>query len=137
MTDPKISAFADAVHSGDPERIRAIVAADVVMYSPILATPLTGADAVMKVLGLLTQLIDDLTFGEVLSGDHHHAVHLSGTIGTTVIEAIDYVRFDLEGRVETITVLGRPVDGLIALQNKLAPILGMPPMALTTQPIAG
>jgi hypothetical protein len=132
MTDPKISAFANAVHSGDPERVRASLADDVVMNSPILSTPLTGADTVTRVLGLLSQMIDDLTVGEILSGEQHHAVHLSGNVGSVVIEAFDYLHLDATGLVDTITVLGRPVAGLVALQNRLAPTIGMAPMSLTS-----
>ncbi|MCE0764986.1 hypothetical protein LWC35_19065 [Pseudonocardia kujensis] len=130
MADEPLTAFLDAVHSTDPERMREVLAADAVLHSPILADPIVGAGPVAGVLGLIGGIVDDLAFGEVLVGENHSAVHLTGKVGTQPIEAIDYVAFDEAGRVRSVTVLARPLDGVVALQNRLAPTLGTPALPL-------
>lgn len=133
MADDRLTAFLHAVHSGDPEQMRAVLAEDVVVNSPILDDPIVGSGPAAGVLGLLSTIIDDLTFGEVLAGEVHSAVHLTGRVGTQAIEAIDYLAFDSAGRVRTMTVLARPLAAVVALQNRLAPTLGAPALALVPQ----
>ncbi|WP_224391153.1 nuclear transport factor 2 family protein [Pseudonocardia sp. ICBG1293] len=137
MTDEPIRTFLDAVHSGDPERMQAVLAADVVLNSPILDEPIVGSGPATAVLGLLSSIIDDLTFGEVLTGEIHVAVHLTGTVDAHPIEAVDRLEFDPAGRVRTMTVLARPLAAVVALQNRLAPTLGAPALALVPEGAGG
>jgi hypothetical protein len=130
VIDQKLGAFIDAVRSGDAVRVHEALAADVVMNSPIVANPITGSAAVSGVLGLLAGVLGDLTFGEVLVGEKSHAVHLTGRIGELDIEAIEYLRLNADGDVDSITVLARPLESVVALQNRLASTLGMPPLSL-------
>ncbi|MGD9529840.1 MAG: hypothetical protein AB7V44_24010 [Pseudonocardia sp.] len=130
MSDQTIGAFVDAVRRGDGARVREALAADVVLNSPIVADPITGPAAVSGILGLLAGVLGDLTFGEVLVGDSSHAVRLTGRIGERDIEAIEHLRLNADGEVDSITVLARPLESVVALQNRLASTLGMPPLSL-------
>jgi hypothetical protein len=50
------------------------------------------------------------------------------------LEGLEYVHFDHEGLVDELMVTLRPLDGLIAMQNTIAPLLGHAPLVLTAQP---
>lgn len=43
MADKRLTAFLHAVHSGDPDQLRAVLAEDVVVNSPILDDPIVGS----------------------------------------------------------------------------------------------
>jgi hypothetical protein len=50
------------------------------------------------------------------------------------LEGLEFVHFDHNGQVDELMVTLRPLEGLIAMQNTLAPLLGHPPLALVPQP---
>jgi hypothetical protein len=130
MSQQSLSAFVQAVRSGEPDRIRQILTKDVVLNSPILDDPILGPDAVSGVLGVLAGIVDELSFGEVLVGESHYAVHLTGRVSGHALEAMEYLDLDVEGRVRALTVLARPLASVVALQNLLAPTLGAPKLSL-------
>ena len=50
------------------------------------------------------------------------------------LEGLEHVHFDQNGLVDVLMVALRPLDGLVAMQNTIAPLLGKPSVALVPQP---
>jgi hypothetical protein len=50
------------------------------------------------------------------------------------LEGREFVHFDHDGHVDVLMVTLRSLDGLIAMHNTIAPLLGKPPLALVPQP---
>ncbi len=59
---------------------------------------------------------------------------MTGKIDGEYVEVIEYLHLDAQEKIDSFTVFVRPLAGLVALQNRLAPALGVP--ALTLTPIA-
>ncbi len=49
------------------------------------------------------------------------------------MEGMEYVHFDDDGLVDVLLVALRPLDGLIAMHNTIAPLLGQPAVELVAQ----
>ena len=63
-----------------------------------------------------------------------YAIALALRVGGVDLEGLEFVHFDDRGLVDVLMVTLRPLDGLIAMQNTVAPLLGHPPLALVPQP---
>src|ERR1700737_2608837 len=71
-----VEAFVDTMHGGaDKDALSAILAEDVVLYSPLGDEPVTGREAVLEAMQVVGTVAADLTYKEVLSGETHHAGH--------------------------------------------------------------
>lgn len=122
------SAFADALRIRDLNALVATFAEDIELYSPLLAEPLVGRDRVTRVFSiLLTDVYDDLEIVDELEDPGSYVVSYDAVIaapeGNQSIHLVDVLMFDDQGRVETLTVTGRPLAGTQALASALAPYL--------------
>jgi SnoaL-like protein len=105
------------------------LAENVVLNSPILDEPVTGRDAVAEVLqGVYT--LGELTTEEVLSGEAHQSAFFRLQIGDTVVNGMDYARFDADGQIVELSVLWRPLPSAVEMQGNIAQVLGMQPWEL-------
>jgi ketosteroid isomerase-like protein len=137
-----VESFVDCMHGGaDKDALSAILAEDVVLYSPLGDEPTTGRDAVLEAIRGVGAAAD-LTYKEVLSGETHHKEVLSGEthhaayfrlqIEDTVVNGMDYILLDADGKIAEVTIFWRPLPSGVALQRNLADALGMQPWELRT-----
>lgn len=125
--------FLDAMHKHDLEGIKAGLADSVTIKSPIVPEPFRGKDQVMSVLEALLKIADEFNVREVLTSDgdgRQVAVILSIRAGTTEVEGVDYLSLDEQGLVDSMTIQWRPLPAIVEMQNKIAPGLGIPALAL-------
>lgn len=115
-----------AMETKDPDAIAAALAADVVLHSPTSPKPFEGRETVARVLTAITEVLQDLTFGELVTNDEDGRVGIifRAHIGDRRLQGIDFLRFDDDGLIAEFTVMVRPLSGLVALQNEMAPRFG-------------
>jgi SnoaL-like domain len=127
-----VEAFVDTMHSGaDKDVLSAILAEDVVLYSPLGDEPVTGREAVLEAMRGIGGAAD-LTYKEVLSGETHHAAHFRLQIEDTVVNGMDYILLDSDGKIAEVTIWWRPLPAGVQMQRHLAGDLGMKPWELFT-----
>ncbi|MBV8787275.1 MAG: nuclear transport factor 2 family protein [Mycobacterium sp.] len=127
-----VDAFIDIMHSGaDKNALSAILAEDVVLYSPLGDEPVTGRDAVLEAMRGIGGAAD-LTYKEVLSGETHHAAHFRLQIEDTVVNGMDYILLDADGKIAEVTIWWRPLPAGVQMQRHLAGHLGMKQWELLT-----
>ncbi len=125
--------FVDCMHGGaDTDALSDILAEDVVMYSPLGDEPATGREAVLEGIQSVGAVAADLTYKEVLSGETHHAAYFRLQIEDTVVNGMDYILLDADGKIAEVTIFWRPLPSGVALQRNLADALGMQPWELRT-----
>ncbi|OBI73195.1 hypothetical protein A5664_30320 [Mycolicibacterium fortuitum] len=134
MSHDALQPYLDAIGSGDAARLSAVFADDVQLKSPLFAAPVAGKQAATKVLGVLFGAADSVALGDVFVGADGYAIALSITVGDISLEGLEYVQLDADGLVQVLMVSLRPLDGLVALQNRLAPLIGQAPLVLSAQP---
>ncbi|WP_435176801.1 nuclear transport factor 2 family protein [Actinacidiphila sp. bgisy145] len=114
------------------DAVASCLAENVVLNSPILDEPVTGRDAVAEVLQAVYAL-GDLTTEEVLSGEAHQSAFFRLQIEDTVVNGMDYARFDPDGKIIELSVLWRPLPSAVEMQGNIAHLLGMQPWELRTK----
>jgi SnoaL-like protein len=127
-----VESFIDAMHGGaDKDALSAILAEDVVMYSPLSDEPVTGRDAVLEAMRGIGGSAD-LTYREVLTGETHHAAYFRLQIEETVVDGIDRFLLDADGQITEVTIWWRPLPAGVQMQDHLADALGQQPWELRT-----
>jgi hypothetical protein len=127
-----VEAFIDTMHSGaDKDALSAILAEDVVLYSPLGDEPVTGREAVLEAMRGIGGAAD-LTYKEVLSGETHHAAPFRLQIEDTVVNGMDYILLGADGKIAEVTIWWRPLPAGVQMQRHLAGHLGMEPWELLT-----
>ena len=128
-----VESFVDAMHRGaDNDALSAILAEDVVLYSPLGDEPTTGRDAVLEAVRGVGGSAD-LIYKEVLSGQTHHAAYFRLQIDDTAVDGMDRFLLDADGKIAEVTIWWRPLPAGVALQRNLAGALGMQPWELRTE----
>ena len=117
MTHP----FRIAVESRDLTAVSALLAPDVVFLSPVAFTPFRGRAAVTEVLGNVLEVLEDFAYVDELDGVGSHALIFTATVGGRSVQGLDHLRLDADGLVSEFTVMVRPLSGLIALAEAMAP----------------
>jgi len=127
-----VEAFVDHMHGGaDKDALSGILAEDVVLYSPLGDEPLTGREAVLEAIRGVGAAAD-LTYKEVLSGQTHHAAYFRLQIEDTVVDGMDYILLDADGKIAEVSIFYRTLPAGVALQRNLADVIGMQPWELRT-----
>src|SRR3979409_153977 len=128
-----VTAFVDPMHGGaDKDALAGILAEDVVLYSPLGDEPTTGREAVLEAIQSGGAVAGDLTYKEVLSGETHHAAYFRLQIEDTVVNGMDYILLDADGKIAGVTIFWRPLPSGVQMQGHLAGLLGMQPWELLT-----
>jgi hypothetical protein len=115
-----------ALETKDAAAVEALLAEDVVFRSPALFKPYAGRDATMVFLRAAMETFADFryvrTFAEdSSSGGRGHVLMFTATVGGREVEGADFVSLDDAGLVSEFRVMIRPMSGLIALAEAMAP----------------
>ena len=121
------------MHGGaDKDALSSILAENVVLYGPLSDEPLTGREAVLEAMRTVGTVAADLTYSEVLTGETHHAAHFRLQIEDTVVNGMDYIRLNADGKIAEVTIWWRPLPSGVQMQGHLAGLLGTQAWELRT-----
>ncbi|WP_205699635.1 nuclear transport factor 2 family protein [Conexibacter sp. SYSU D00693] len=126
------AAYRAAMEAGDPEAVKATLAPDITFHSPVTPKPFVGRDAAGHVLANILEVFEDLRFTAELAGGDQVAIVFEARIGDRDLQGIDLLTFDDDGLISEFRVLVRPLTGVVAIQNAMAPRFGSQPVVLTT-----
>jgi arginine decarboxylase-like protein len=130
MSNEALRPYLNAIGAGDQEQLAAAFAENVQLKSPLVSAAVDGKAAATKVLGMLFRAADSVELGDVFVGPDGYTIALTITAGDTRLEGLEYVHLDQDGLVDVLMVTLRPLEGLVALQNRLAGLIGQTPLAL-------
>jgi hypothetical protein len=105
----------------DVAALGAVLAADVTLGAPPYWTKLEGRELVQHLLGLIVHTIDGFTYHREWREGRELALEFRGRVGETELQGIDLISLDAEGRIRNLDVLMRPVNGIVALREQVAP----------------
>jgi len=126
--------FIDCINGdADKDVLARLLAEDVVLNSPLGDEPLTGREAVVEAIQTVHKLAADLTYKEVLSGETHHAASFRLQIEDTVVNGMNYVLLDADGKISEVIIFWRPLPSAVEMRGRLAHVLGMQPWELRTK----
>lgn len=110
---------------GDPQALRALLAADAVFHSPVVHTPQEGRDKVFAYLHAASHVLGGKNFRylrEIVDGDQamlEFATELDGI----QINGVDIIRWDSEGKISDFKVMVRPLKAINKVWEKMAAML--------------
>jgi hypothetical protein len=117
--------FRAAVEAGDIDAGLALFAEDATLDSPVAFKPFVGIDAVGVVLRAVFETFEDFHYTDELEGsDGTHALIFRARVGDKSVEGLDLIRADESGRITNLTVMVRPLSGLIALAESMSAKVG-------------
>lgn len=128
-----VQPFLDAMDAGRVDALGEHLDADVVLLSPLLPDPVSGRAAVLKLLNALHSAIDSFTTDEVITGDNRAAVMLRIRAGNIEATGVDDLRIGPDGLITSMSVQWRPLASIVAIQNRIAPLVGAPALALVAR----
>jgi hypothetical protein len=109
------------VRERDVPELAALLAPDVEIGAPPYWEPLRGQALVQHLLGLILETIEGFAYHREWKMGHEFALEFRGRVGALELQGIDLISLDASGRIRRLDVLMRPVNGVIALREAIAP----------------
>jgi hypothetical protein len=118
--------FRAAVEAQDVDAAVALFADDATLDSPVAFRPFVGIDAVTVVLHAISETFEDFRYtGEFANAEERtHALIFEARVGERSVQGLDLIRMDSEGLIDNLTVMIRPMSGLIALADAMSAKVG-------------
>jgi SnoaL-like domain len=115
----KSDRFRRAAETKDFSAIDELFAEDVVFRSPVVFKPYEGREAVAMLLGAVAQVFEDFRYTDQVETDDAAALAFSARVGERELDAIDFLNFDSDGRINRMAVYVRPMSGINALAEAM------------------
>lgn len=113
--------FRAAVEARDLSAVSATLAEDVVFNSPVAFRPYRGRAVVTELLGHVLEVFEGFTYVDELEGASSHALVFTAGVGGRTVQGLDHLVFRSDGLVGQLTVMIRPLSGVIALAEAMGP----------------
>ena len=125
-----VQPFLDAMHAKSVDKLAEHLSVDVAIYSPFVTQPFTGKDTVVGVLRALLSGVDEFEATGIIADEQRAAVLLRIRAGSTEATGVDVVTVDADGLINSMSIQWRPLEALVAIQQRLAPLIGVPVLEL-------
>ncbi len=114
--------FRVAVEAKDFDAALALFADDATLDSPVAFKPFVGIDAITVVLRAISETFEDFRYTQEFAGEEAgtHALIFEARVGDRSVQGLDLIRHDSDGRIANLTVMIRPMSGLIALAEAMS-----------------
>ncbi len=124
--------FRAAIEAGDLTRAIELLHDDVVFRSPAVHKAYRGKAACAHLLRHVDQVFRDFRYVDELVGTDSVALIFEASADGKDVTGLDHLRLDPQGRITELTVMIRPLSGLIALATAMGARLREDPV-----PVAG
>jgi hypothetical protein len=114
-----MSAFRAAVEAQDVDAMASALHPEARFLSPAVFRPYEGRDAVMGVLRHVVEVFEDFRYTDELAGEGVEGLVFEARVGEKAIQGWDYLKVDGDGLVTELTVMIRPLSGLIAVAEAM------------------
>lgn len=125
-----VSPFLGGMHNRNPDVLAEHLAEQVVLESPIFTEPFVGKDAAMAVLRVLLAAVDEFETTAIIPGESRAAIMLRIKAGDAEVTGVDDLTVDSDGRIAKMSIHWRPLEKIVAIQQRLAPLIGAPKLSL-------
>jgi hypothetical protein len=125
MAPAAIAQWHRIVATRDPAGLAALLAEDAVFHSPVVHTPQRGRAIVMAYLGAALQVFGNPSFRYVreVVGDHDAMLEFETTIDGVLVNGVDIVRWNDDGRIVDFKVMIRPLKAIEAVHRAMGAML--------------
>ena len=113
------------IQSRDLNKLDEFLADDVILYSPVVFTPIEGKFFVKMYLMAAEQIIanDQFEYVRELSSENDAFLEFKTTIDGITVEGVDMIRFNEQGQVQSLKVMLRPLKAVNKVHEKMGEFL--------------
>jgi len=113
--------FRAAVEARDMDAAVALLADRVVFHSPVAFKPHEGRAAVGALLRAVVEVFEDFRYVREIGAPDaaDHALVFRARIGDREIEGADFLHTGADGAIDELTVMVRPLNGVLALAEAM------------------
>jgi SnoaL-like domain len=113
--------FRAAIEARDLDAVRALLADDVVLRSPIRFKPYHGPAAVTTILTAVSSVFEDFFYTREIGAPdaRDHALVFEARVGDREVEGCDFLHIDERGAIDELVVMVRPLSGALALAEAM------------------
>ena len=130
-----IQPFLDALDGRVLDQLGEHFSDDVVLKNPFMPDPFTGRDKVVGMLKVLRSAIDTFETTDIIADDRRAAVIVRIRAGEAEVTGVDVMTVDEDGLIDSMTIQFRPLAAVVAIQQKLAPLIGIPALELVRKTV--
>ena len=112
--------FRLAVEAHDLDAMRGLLADDVVFNSPVAHKPFEGREVVAQVLAFAAATFEDFRYVDEVADGDRVALIFRARVGDRELQGLDLVHTTADGLIDELTVMVRPMSGLVALGEAMA-----------------
>jgi hypothetical protein len=112
------------IAENDFRNLPSIIAADAIFHSPVGLKPYPGRDLVCLLLSTAAGVFQDFKYHREFLNGENAAPEFSAHIGDVELKAVHLIRFNAAGEFVEIEKLVRPAEGVKALGNAMAALIG-------------
>lgn len=125
MNSPTISAWHELVVSRNPDAIGALLAGDVVFFSPVVHTPQIGKAITTMYLSAALHVFGNESFRYVreVVGDTDAVLEFETEIDGIIVNGVDMIRWNSDGKITEFKVMVRPLKAINLIHQKMGDIL--------------
>lgn len=117
--------FRAAVEAKDLDAALSLFTEDATLDSPVAFKPFEGKDAIRVVLTAVTETFEDFRYTDEFASADAHVLVFRARVGDKEVEGMDLLRIDSEeGQIKNLTVMVRPLSGVIALAEQMSAKVG-------------
>ena len=125
MSHPTLTAWHELVRSHDPRGLDALLADDAVFHSPVVHTPQVGKAITKLYLGAAMQILanDSFRYVREVVGARDAVLEFTVEIDGVVVNGVDMIRWNDEGRIVDFKVMIRPLKAINLIHQRMAAML--------------
>jgi hypothetical protein len=124
-TDHPLALWHRIVWDRDPAGLDALLADDVVFFSPVVHAPQVGKALTAMYLAAALQVFGNPTFRYVreIVGDHDAMLEFETELDGIVVNGVDILKWNDAGRVVEFKVMLRPLKAINLIHEKMGAML--------------
>ena len=125
MTISAVPAWHQVVRSRDTKALQALLDDSVVFHSPVVHTPQVGKAIAVQYLAAAFRVFFNESFRYVreVAGEHDAMLEFQVEIDGIVVNGVDMIRWNDEGRIVDFKVMIRPLKAIELIHRKMAAML--------------
>ena len=125
MTAHALDTWHHLVRTQDPSSLNALLADDVVFYSPVVHTPQRGKKVTAMYLGAAFQVFFNPSFRYVreIVGESDAMLEFETEVDGVLVNGVDLIKWNSAGQIVEFKVMVRPLKAMNVIHQRMAAML--------------
>ncbi len=125
IIEQTIQKWHQVVDAKDPSQLKSLLADDVVFHSPVLHTPQKGKALTTMYLSAAFYVLanENFKYNRQILQDNQAVLEFEANIDGIVINGVDMIECNSNGKITDFKVMVRPLKGLQIVQQKMFDLL--------------